>query len=60
MYVEELFVEVGIEDFDFAIPLLVLGRDLIDPELDQERCKARDAFMSSATGSMKGRSARTS
>src|SRR6185436_13093450 len=34
--VEELLVEVGVEDLDLTVPLLVLGLEVIDPELGEQ------------------------
>lgn len=41
--VEQLLVQVGVEDFDLAIPLLVLCDDRIDAHLREQRGEARDA-----------------
>lgn len=41
--VEQLLVEVGVEDLDLAVPLLVLGLEVIGPQLGEQRGETRGA-----------------
>src|SRR5580698_9585953 len=45
--VEELLVEVGVEDLDLAVPLLVLGLDLVLLEVLEDRYAVRATVISS-------------
>jgi hypothetical protein len=41
--VKQFLGEIGVEDFQLAVPLLVLGNDLIDPLFGQKSGEAGDA-----------------